>query len=279
MIRAARWLMIALSGASSSGCIEDSHTDVAYSSNRNTFGEWPSEARPGRPANGGAPADKPVPGRPTADSGSDPEQDADLDSGVERADAGRFSDAALDAMAQPGTPATPDAQTTSGQARLRFSVLTHVQHMRLRLADPDFDDDARGPKNMGAIWITKPDGSFVRSLEVWRRHKERARHLVAYNEACECPQPDVVASATLEMHKQHVVTWDMTDRDGSKVAEGEYMLFVEVADYDVANEDRANLEAKNALLRVELDTRDAPRELPVETSEFFSGARLELFAP
>ena len=61
---------------------------------------------------------------------------------------------------------------------------------------PTFDEDARGPKNMGAIWVSKPDGTFVRSLEVWRLHKDRARHLVGYNKVCECPKPDVTASAT-----------------------------------------------------------------------------------
>jgi hypothetical protein len=118
---------------------------------------------------------------------------------------------------------------------------------------------------MGAIWVEKPDGSFVRSLKVWRLHAERKQHLVGYNKVCECPKPDVTATATLNKHREHVASWDMTDRDGAAVPEGTYTLHIEVADYDVANELRLN--------------KEAPSTVMPESAAFFTGLKLELLKP
>jgi hypothetical protein len=132
---------------------------------------------------------------------------------------------------------------------------------------------------MGAIWISKPDGTFVRSLEVWRQHPERGRNLVAFAAACECSKPDVTTTATLSKHKEHMVTWDMTDRSGAPVAEGQYVLHVEVADYDVAKADRLDKSAMNAQLNIDLDTRSAPASLMPSDTPAYKGIKLEVLAP
>ena len=271
MIRVARWLLLVQQCAYLASCNSDAGHDITYSSNRKTLGEWAPQAQPPKP--------NPPQGSSKAPPVVDPEPpDAsdDGDAGGER-DSGGKTDSAGEASVDP--PVAPMPAADGGSARLRFSVLTRVQHPRLKLSDPGFDDDARGPKNMGAIWVSQPDGTFVRSLEVWRKHIERKRHLVAYNDACKCPEPDVITSSTLAMHKVHEVTWDMTDRNGKSVSEGEYVLHVEVADYDVAKEDKADPNAKNALLRVDFDTRTAPRELSVADTEHYGEIELELFAP
>jgi hypothetical protein len=163
---------------------------------------------------------------------------------------------------------------------LRFSVTTAVQHPRVeKKTDPMFDDDARGPKNMGAIWISTMDGKFVRSLEAWGRHMERSQNLVAFRAVCDCSPADVTASATLRMHQEHVVTWDMTDRAGATVPDGQYTLHVEVSDYDVVKDDRLDKTAMNAQLELPFDTRSAPAVLMPSDTEFYKGIKLEVLAP
>jgi hypothetical protein len=177
------------------------------------------------------------------------------------------------------TTTAPDAGKPTAAPRLTFSVLTEAKYTRVGLSDPSFDDNSWGPKNIGAIWVSKPDGSFVRSLQLWRQHKDRSRHLVAYNKACECPKPDVVATATLPKHKEHMASWDMTDREGKPVPEGQYTLHIEVSEYDVSDDDRVNKDAQNAQWSMDFDTKTAPNKLMPQPTEYFTNLKLELLKP
>lgn len=277
MTRAAKPLLVALCAALC-GCSDGGPKGVDYTSMDKTLGRWPkiqqgtkassSELPPQSPAERlDAATDEPAENAADDDAGAEPRSNETPNTG----DTGNGS-------VKTPTTSKPDS-VKAGPPRLTFSVLTEVQHMRVGKADPSFDDDARGPKNMGAIWVSKPDGTFVRSLQVWRLHKMRYIHLVAYNKACNCPEPDVIATATLNKHKEHVANWDMTDRDGKAVPEGPYTLHIEVADYDVMNEDRKDREAKNAVWSIDFDTKTAPKKLMPEAAEFFTNLKLELFAP
>lgn len=273
MTRASKPLLVALCAAWS-GCTDAGHQGIDYSSTERTVGRWPAKARQEtrqeiKASTGMLPADS----SQTDASATDAATEAGNEP-VEEDDAG-----ASVGSDKPTTQSKPQPATDAGKAapvRLTFSVLTHVQHMRLAISDPGFDEDARGPKNMGAIWIEKPDGSFVRTLEVWRLHKERARHLVGYNKVCQCPKPDVTATATLNKHREHTARWDLTDRNGAAVPEGAYTLHIEVADYDVDNPDRLNKEATNARWQIDFDTKAAPSKLTPPAAEFFTNLVLEL---
>ena len=279
MTRAAKPLLVALCAALC-GCGDGGPKGVDYSSMDKTLGRWPKAQQ-----SKASTADLP-PEQLDAATAETVENAADEDAGAEDMSSepgttpnmGGTGHGSVKTPAKSGSTSSPDPSKAAAP-RLTFTVLTEVQHMRVGKSDPGFDEDSRGPKNMGAIWVSKPDGTFVRSLEVWRLHKERARHLVAYNKVCACPKPDVVATATLNKHKQHMASWDMTDRDGKQVPEGQYTLHIEVADYDVDNPDRLNKDAKNALWSIDFDTKAAPSKLMPPAAEYFTDLKLELFAP
>lgn len=88
------------------------------------------------------------------------------------------------------------------------------------------DDGSKyGPRNVGAIWIERQDGSFLRTLEVWG--DVRREHLIAWRTASDENDVDAVTSSTLKTHTTHVATWDLTDLDGQPVPPGGYRVRVE----------------------------------------------------
>src|ERR1700712_3820094 len=284
-MRAAIPLLVVLFTAPA-GCGDGRGADIEYSSNDKPFGKWPGQLPPSKTgkANAGGDASEssetsstPSPsnlemGR--ADAGSNSESDSGMDSDTAKDEPAKVE---TPGTSKPTTPAIKDAGGAS--PRLACSVLTEVQHMRLAKSDPAFDDDARGPENMGAIWISKPDGTFVRSLEVWRLNKERARHLLAYNKACQCPKPDVIATATLNKHREHMVSWDLSSREGAQVPAGSYTLHIEVADYDVDKPDKLDTNASNAQWSFDFDTHEAPKTVMPEAAPFYTNLKVELLKP
>ncbi len=94
------------------------------------------------------------------------------------------------------------------------------------------------PKNVGAIWVEDSSGKWVYTLEYWDGFIN-AQWLTAY-QASGGPAyvpvfstipPDVTASATLNAHKTHNVTWSLKDSKGNTVPDGAYKLVVEVTEY------------------------------------------------
>lgn len=86
------------------------------------------------------------------------------------------------------------------------------------------------PRNIGAIWIEREDGVFVKTLARWAL--TRAMYLRRFNTASAVDVTDAITSATLELHEQHEVRWNLTDRGGAEVARGGYRLVVELTDRD-----------------------------------------------
>ena len=84
------------------------------------------------------------------------------------------------------------------------------------------------PKNIGAIWLEREDGSFVRTLELWAR--VRRSYLSQWKAASGSDATDALTSATRSSHSQHTVTWDLTDLAGNEVPDGRYRLRVELTD-------------------------------------------------
>lgn len=87
------------------------------------------------------------------------------------------------------------------------------------------------PKNIGAIWIARADGSWVKTLELWA--SVRFRYLEAYRAANTTGNKvDAVTSSTLRMPKAHTVNWNLKDAQGQEVSDGDYQVQVEVTDDD-----------------------------------------------
>jgi hypothetical protein len=116
-----------------------------------------------------------------------------------------------------------------------------------------------GPRNVGAIWIERQDGSFLRTLEVWG--DTRREHLVAWRTASDENDMDAVTSSTLKTHATHVATWDLTDLDGQPVAPGGYRIRVEFTE-----ENSNGNAADGPQITVDFELDQVPDRVSVPTS-------------
>lgn len=86
--------------------------------------------------------------------------------------------------------------------------------------------------HVGAAWIARPDGSFVRTLETWG--SERLENVVAWREATGENEVDAITGATRRQHGVHELTWDRMDATRAPVAEGDLVLHLEFTEDDSA---------------------------------------------
>lgn len=92
------------------------------------------------------------------------------------------------------------------------------------------------PRNCGAVWIEDSMLAYVRTLELWTA--ERQMSIVQWNtRACHADptylKPDVTTSATLSDPKTHTSKWDMTDFRGNVMPDGQYTLWMQVAENEI----------------------------------------------
>jgi hypothetical protein len=105
------------------------------------------------------------------------------------------------------------------------------------------NDGEYAPRNVGAVWVEKSDGTFVKTIERWAGI--RAVHLTRWNNASggwpiagfffatpesSADQVDAVSSNTLRPHMQHTLTWNMKDGTGMVIPDGSYKLVIEVTE-------------------------------------------------
>jgi hypothetical protein len=130
-------------------------------------------------------------------SGGDGDHSILIDAGHAQTDAGH-------------TPSTPHPTT------LEFSVRTVELGGRF------------APRNIGAIWVESSSGSFVKTLALWARTRER--YLVNFLDATNGDTTDAITSATLNSQQTHDVSWDLTDSAGQSAPDGDYRIRVEMTD-------------------------------------------------
>ena len=149
---------------------------------------------------GGSP---PVDHAPLPDAGA---ADASAFSGI------RYGDAAVAPTCDPQNP-SPLSVLTSG------------------VRPPDAGGRS-APKNVGAIWIERADGTFVRTLELWAT--TRRKWLLGFLESTGGNTVDAVTGATLKVHTTHEVEWDLRDSFGCPVEQGAYVVVVGKTDREGA---------------------------------------------
>lgn len=86
--------------------------------------------------------------------------------------------------------------------------------------------------HVGAAWIARPDGTFVRTLETWG--SERLENVVAWREATGENEVDAITGATRRQHGAHELMWDRRDATRAPVAEGDLVLHLEFTEDDSA---------------------------------------------
>ena len=87
-----------------------------------------------------------------------------------------------------------------------------------------------GPRNIGAIWVTRGDGTYIRTLKVWAN--KRAKYLTHWLSASGGDKVDAVTSATMNSLGSRSVTWDCTDKTKALVPEGDYLIHAEMTEDD-----------------------------------------------
>jgi hypothetical protein len=92
------------------------------------------------------------------------------------------------------------------------------------------------PQNCGAVWVEDSLTFYVRTLELWTA--ERHASIVQWDtRVCKkdptVTAPDVITSATLRQHKSHTSKWDLKDFRGNVVPDGQYTLWLQVAENEI----------------------------------------------
>jgi hypothetical protein len=96
---------------------------------------------------------------------------------------------------------------------------------------------AYAPRNVVAIWIVGPSGSFVKTIGRWA--DVRKQHLVAWGTAAG-NDVDAISGATRNDHNTPLTaTWDMKAKGGQLVGNGTYTVRMESADFN------ANMASQN----------------------------------
>lgn len=104
------------------------------------------------------------------------------------------------------------------------SPLTAMQiHVRTSSAGGRF-----APRNVGAIWIERSDGTFVKTVARWGT--VRAKWLKRFVAASAGSVVDAVTGPTLLSHQTHDVRWSLTGPDRCEVPSGDYRVVFELTD-------------------------------------------------
>ncbi|MDI1443495.1 DUF2271 domain-containing protein [Polyangium sp. 6x1] len=98
-------------------------------------------------------------------------------------------------------------------------------------------DGEYAPKNIGAVWITDAQDTFVKTLEVWAA--KRVEHLVRWGAASGTNVVDAVTGATRKSHAEHVSTWNGTDTAGVEAPDGTYRVHVEFTEWNSSDSGEA----------------------------------------
>ncbi|MDC3960599.1 DUF2271 domain-containing protein [Polyangium jinanense] len=130
--------------------------------------------------------------------------------------------AAADAASSTGTGGTGGAGGKGGAAPASSTLEYRFTTVSL--------DGEYAPKNIGAVWITDAQDTFVKTLEVWAA--KRVEHLVRWGAASGTNVVDAVTGATRKSHAEHVTTWNGTDTAGLVVPNGPYRVHVEFTEWN-----------------------------------------------
>jgi hypothetical protein len=133
------------------------------------------------------------------------------------------------------------------------------------------DNGNYSPRNIGAIWVARSSGTFVKSLAVWAR--SRINHLTLWNSATRAAglggnTVDAITSATLSSHQTHNVTWNCADTKEVAVPDGAYRVYFEMTDDNVTGPN----------MYVDFAKGPSPLTVSPPDAQYFKGIKL-VFTP
>lgn len=187
------------------------------------------------------------------DAAADADMDAALEASLDSGEAHDAAEASVDAGIAEDEDAGEREERDAGKPMAKpisactFKITTKSQSGRY------------APKNIGAIWIERDSGEWVKTLKVWAG--VRLRYLSSYLKTNTTRNTmDATTSATLRQHGSHEVKWNLSDASGRPVPDGKYRVRVEVTDRD----------AMGQLLSVPFSRSRDAFEVTAEDSDFFA---------
>jgi MYXO-CTERM domain-containing protein len=97
---------------------------------------------------------------------------------------------------------------------------------------------AYAPRNIVVAWIERADGSFVRTI--YRRANARKQHLVAWTQKAGPDDVDAISGGTIDVHITHTIRWNLRDRTGQVLPDGDYVMRVESTEGNSTNPGQNN---------------------------------------
>ena len=97
-----------------------------------------------------------------------------------------------------------------------------------------------GNRNVHVVWVEDSEGVFVKTLDLWGN--KRTHNLTNWLKASGSKKGEIdgITGATLKAYGQHQSEWDMTDKQGNTVPDGEYRVNLELTNGN-AKEKKFNL--------------------------------------
>lgn len=186
------------------------------------FGLGPSAVKAEKDAQASDKEESDKNGSDKDDSDSDSDKD-DSDSGSDKdaSETGTSSDDSEEPSEATSSGSGEDSDSTTEASSTDSTDETVSRKLALSFATKGYNG-RYGPSHVGAVWIEKKDGAFVRTIRQWGEYRQR--HLVKWKAASGSDITDAVTGATLHDHQAHALTWDLRDADKKLVPNGEYVL-------------------------------------------------------
>ena len=125
------------------------------------------------------------------------------------------------------------------------------------------------PRNVSAVWVTDPQGAFVKTLE--ENGYIRQGHLTTWIQASNGSEVDAVTGATNYGPRTHDATWNCTDLKGAAVPPGAYTMNAEFAT------DNAGFFGKPApVLAVPFSVGNGGQTVAAPDAQYFTGIALTI---
>lgn len=86
------------------------------------------------------------------------------------------------------------------------------------------------PRHLLAVWITKQDGNFLKTLLLNAQNQHYIHYLGEWNSYSNGNKTDAITGATLSQHKEREITWDCLDVNGNTIPDGTYKVWIEMTE-------------------------------------------------
>lgn len=105
------------------------------------------------------------------------------------------------------------------------------------------------PKHVMAAWVERADGTFIKTLARWANNPGLSLgivHLDAWRAKAGNNDLDAISGATQDAHQARTIKWNLRDRAGADVPDGQYRIRIELTDRNSAGQSGTFMVTKGA---------------------------------